>query len=72
MSRTVKELQTLEPSHLRFYSCGPTVYSYAHIGNFRSFLTADLIVRTAPRADFAQPPARLATTIADGEFRTKG
>lgn len=33
--------------HLRFYSCGPTVYSYAHIGNFRSFLTADLILRTA-------------------------
>ncbi|NBC18550.1 MAG: cysteine--tRNA ligase [Bacteroidetes bacterium] len=33
--------------HLRFYSCGPTVYAFAHIGNFRSFLTADLIVRTA-------------------------
>ena len=33
--------------HLTFYSCGPTVYSYAHIGNFRSFLTADLILRTA-------------------------
>ncbi|MEM9998971.1 MAG: cysteine--tRNA ligase [Bacteroidota bacterium] len=32
---------------LTFYGCGPTVYSYAHIGNFRSFLTADLIVRTA-------------------------
>ncbi len=47
MTRTVKELQPVEPGHLRFYSCGPTVYSYAHIGNFRSFLTADLIVRTA-------------------------
>ncbi len=32
---------------LRFYSCGPTVYSYAHIGNFRTFLTADLVVRVA-------------------------
>lgn len=47
LSRQVKPLETLEPQHLRFYSCGPTVYSYAHIGNFRSFLTADLIVRTA-------------------------
>lgn len=47
MTRTVKELQPLEPGHLRFYSCGPTVYSYAHVGNFRTFLTADLIVRTA-------------------------
>ena len=47
MSREVKPLKTLEPDHLRFYCCGPTVYSYAHIGNFRSFLTADLVVRTA-------------------------
>lgn len=47
LTRTVKELQPIEPNHLRFYSCGPTVYSYAHIGNFRTFLTADLIVRTA-------------------------
>ncbi|MGV3619071.1 MAG: cysteine--tRNA ligase [Fimbriimonas sp.] len=47
LSRQVKPLETVEPEHLRFYSCGPTVYSYAHIGNFRSFITADLIVRTA-------------------------
>jgi len=47
LSRQVKPLETQEPGHLRFYTCGPTVYSYAHIGNFRSFLTADLIVRTA-------------------------
>ena len=52
LTRTV---QTVEPIAraddgrplLRFYSCGPTVYSYAHIGNFRTFLTADLVVRTA-------------------------
>lgn len=47
LTRTVKPLQTLEPGHLRFYLCGPTVYSHAHIGNFRTFLTGDLIVRTA-------------------------
>ncbi|MEG4210498.1 cysteine--tRNA ligase [Microcoleus sp. S13_B4] len=35
------------PGVIKFYACGPTVYSYAHIGNFRSFLTADLIVRIA-------------------------
>ncbi|MCY4001981.1 MAG: cysteine--tRNA ligase [Bacteroidetes bacterium] len=43
----VEPLTLIERDHLRFYSCGPTVYSYAHIGNFRSFLTADLILRTA-------------------------
>ncbi len=29
-----------------FYSCGPTVYDFAHIGNFRSFLNADVLRRT--------------------------
>jgi cysteinyl-tRNA synthetase len=47
LSRRAEPLEPAEPGHLRFYACGPTVYSYAHIGNFRSFLTADLILRTA-------------------------
>ena len=47
LTRRVEPIETLEPGHLRFYACGPTVYSYAHIGNFRSFLTADLILRAA-------------------------
>jgi len=47
LTKKVIPLETGEPGRLKFYSCGPTVYSYAHIGNFRSFLTADLIVRTA-------------------------
>ncbi len=34
-----------DPAHVTFYSCGPTVYDDAHIGNFRSFLAADLLRR---------------------------
>jgi len=40
-----RDLVPLEPGHVRVYSCGPTVYGPAHIGNFRSFLFADLLVR---------------------------
>jgi cysteinyl-tRNA synthetase len=40
-----RPLEPLEPGHVRIYSCGPTVYGPAHIGNFRSFLFADLLVR---------------------------
>ena len=43
----LERLEPSEPGYLRMYSCGPTVYSYAHIGNFRTFLTSDLIARTA-------------------------
>ena len=35
----------LEPGIVSFYSCGPTVYDYAHIGNFRSFLLGDTLRR---------------------------
>jgi cysteinyl-tRNA synthetase len=38
-------LEPLDAGHVRIYSCGPTVYGPAHIGNFRSFLFADLLVR---------------------------
>jgi cysteinyl-tRNA synthetase len=41
----LRPLEPLEPGHVRVYSCGPTVYGPAHIGNFRSFLFADLLVR---------------------------
>jgi cysteinyl-tRNA synthetase len=40
-----RALEPLEPGHVRIYSCGPTVYGPAHIGNFRSFLFADVLVR---------------------------
>ncbi len=35
-----------EGKQVMFYTCGPTVYDYSHIGNFRSFLAADLLRRT--------------------------
>jgi cysteinyl-tRNA synthetase len=47
LSRSVEPIKTKVKGVLSFYSCGPTVYSYAHIGNFRSFVTADLLLRTA-------------------------
>ena len=45
LSGETRPLEPLEPGHVRIYSCGPTVYGPAHIGNFRTFLFADLLVR---------------------------
>jgi len=45
LAGAARELVPLEPGHVRVYSCGPTVYGPAHIGNFRSFLFDDLLVR---------------------------
>jgi cysteinyl-tRNA synthetase len=38
--------EPLEPGRVRMYSCGPTVYAPAHVGNFRAFVFADLLHRT--------------------------
>ena len=45
MAGAVRDFVPLDPANVRVYSCGPTVYGPAHIGNFRSFLFADLLVR---------------------------
>ena len=45
LSGADQPLEPLEDGHVRIYSCGPTVYGPTHIGNFRSFLFADILVR---------------------------
>jgi cysteinyl-tRNA synthetase len=45
LTGATRPLEPLEPGHVGIYSCGPTVYGPAHIGNFRSFLFADVLVR---------------------------
>jgi cysteinyl-tRNA synthetase len=45
LSGETRPLVPLDGRTVRIYSCGPTVYGPAHIGNFRSFLFADLLVR---------------------------
>jgi cysteinyl-tRNA synthetase len=45
LSRQVEEFVPLQPGHVSLYTCGPTIYNYAHIGNFRTFLFEDLLRR---------------------------
>jgi len=45
LSGGVEELKTLDDRRIRMYSCGPTVYDYGHIGNFRTFVFVDLFRR---------------------------
>ena len=45
MSSQVEEFRPLQGSEVRMYACGPTVYDYGHIGNFRTFVAVDLLRR---------------------------
>ena len=46
-TRRAAEVRPARPGVLTLYACGPTVYRYAHVGNLRTFLLTDLIVRVA-------------------------
>ncbi len=46
LSRSPHSISAQSSAPLTFYTCGPTVYDDAHIGNFRSFLNADILRRT--------------------------
>ena len=45
LSKKISPFTPLQENSVRMYSCGPTVYNYAHIGNMRAFLFADLLQR---------------------------
>ena len=45
-TRSVREFTPLKPGEVGLYTCGPTVYNYAHIGNLRTYLFEDGLVRT--------------------------
>jgi cysteinyl-tRNA synthetase len=45
LARELEEFQPLEPGKARVYACGPTIYDYPHIGNFRTFIVSDLLHR---------------------------
>lgn len=45
LTRRIEPFQPLAPPRVTLYSCGPTVYNFAHVGNFRTFLFVDLLRR---------------------------
>ena len=45
LTKTVEEIRPITPGRITMYTCGPTVYRYAHIGNLRTYLMADWIRR---------------------------
>ncbi len=53
MSRRIEEFHPLRDNEVRMYACGPTVYDYGHIGNFRTFVAVDLLYRFLRQSGYA-------------------
>ena len=51
LSKQIEEVRPIEPGVVKMYTCGPTVYRDAHIGNLRSYLMADWIRRALELSD---------------------
>ena len=49
LTRKVEVLQTIKKNKVSLYTCGPTVYNYAHIGNLRTYIFEDVLERTLAR-----------------------
>ncbi len=64
LGRKKEAFVPIDPEHVRLYACGPTVYSYAHIGNARAALVFDLLARVLRRL---YPKVTYASNITDVE-----
>jgi cysteinyl-tRNA synthetase len=62
MTARVEEFRPLQPGQVRMYACGPTVYDFGHIGNFRTFIAVDVLYRFLKQSGYQ---VRFAMNITD-------
>lgn len=62
LTRTLEPFEPLDPALVRVYACGPTIYDFAHLGNFRSFAVYDLLHRTLEWLGY---PVRMVVNFTD-------
>ncbi|MGH9434646.1 MAG: cysteine--tRNA ligase [Terriglobia bacterium] len=69
LSGTIQEFQPLAGNEVRIYTCGPTVYDYAHIGNYRTFVFQDILCRTLKYFGYAVKRVMNLTDVDDKTIR---
>jgi cysteinyl-tRNA synthetase len=52
LSAKIEDFRPLQNNEVRMYACGPTVYDYGHIGNFRTFIAIDILRRFLRQSGF--------------------
>ncbi len=69
MSRKKEVFTSIEPGKVKMYTCGPTVYNFAHIGNFRAYMFEDLLRRTIEYAGYEVTQVMNLTDVDDKTIR---
>ena len=67
LTRKLEEFRPLEPGKVLVYGCGPTIYDFPHIGNFRSFMVYDLLHRYLEWSGYE---VRFVTNLTDVDDKT--
>src|SRR5438270_1930081 len=68
-SRELEIFEPLDPPRVKLYTCGPTVYNHAHIGNFRAYLFEDLLERHLEARGYAVDRVMNLTDVDDKTIR---
>ena len=69
LSRTKEEFSPINKKEVLFYSCGPTVYNYPHIGNYRAYIFADTLKRVLLYSEYKVKHIMNLTDIDDKTIR---
>ena len=69
MERRVVEFNSINPDKVGLYTCGPTVYNFAHIGNFRAYTFEDILCRTLRLAGYEVKQVMNLTDVDDKTIR---
>ena len=68
-TRTVRPFEPLHEGEARMYTCGPTVYNFAHIGNFRAYVFEDILHRALAFAGYKVTQIMNLTDVDDKTIR---
>ena len=69
LTRTLEAFKSVEEGKAGLYTCGPTVYNFAHIGNFRAYVFEDLLHRTLAYAGYKVTQVMNLTDVDDKTIR---
>ena len=68
-TRQIEGIAPFDHQYIRLYTCGPTIYHFAHIGNFRTYVFEDLLRRTLRFLGYSVIQAMNITDIDDKTIR---
>src|SRR5579859_6003830 len=69
LSNKVERFEPQQPKLVRMYWCGPTVYDYGHIGNFRTFVAVDILRRFLKQSGYQLDDVMNITDVDDKIIR---